>query len=73
MTLSYDGCYAFTAGGQDRTVVQWKINLRYMMGQEAWPNKQGVKYRPLRFTQQRQIGFKPQFVPGTVLGLWVQR
>ncbi|XP_077015869.1 cilia- and flagella-associated protein 251 isoform X2 [Tamandua tetradactyla] len=27
MTLSYDGCYAFTAGGPDRSVVQWEINL----------------------------------------------
>ncbi|KAM9194215.1 cilia- and flagella-associated protein 251 [Dugong dugon] len=27
MTLSYDGCYAFTAGGHDRSVVQWEINL----------------------------------------------
>ncbi|XP_045152654.1 cilia- and flagella-associated protein 251 [Echinops telfairi] len=28
MTLSYDGCYAFTAGGEDHSVAQWEINLR---------------------------------------------
>uniref|UniRef100_A0A8I3PRY5 Cilia- and flagella-associated protein 251 n=1 Tax=Canis lupus familiaris TaxID=9615 RepID=A0A8I3PRY5_CANLF len=27
MALSYDGCYAFTAGGQDRSVVQWEVNV----------------------------------------------
>ncbi|XP_031247009.1 cilia- and flagella-associated protein 251 [Mastomys coucha] len=27
LALSYDGHFAFTAGGQDRSVVQWKINL----------------------------------------------
>ncbi|XP_006894773.1 PREDICTED: WD repeat-containing protein 66 [Elephantulus edwardii] len=27
LTLSFDGCYAFTAGGKDRSVSQWEINL----------------------------------------------
>nr|XP_034345193.1 cilia- and flagella-associated protein 251 [Arvicanthis niloticus] len=27
LALSHDGHFAFTAGGQDRSVVQWKINL----------------------------------------------
>ncbi|XP_029076242.1 cilia- and flagella-associated protein 251-like, partial [Monodon monoceros] len=54
MDVSYDGRYAFTAGGQDRSVVQWEINLRYVMRREAWPHKKGVKWRPLLFTQEQQ-------------------
>nr|XP_027804907.1 cilia- and flagella-associated protein 251 [Marmota flaviventris] len=27
MALSYDGSYAFTVGGRDRSVVQWEVNL----------------------------------------------
>lgn len=59
MDVSYDGRYAFTAGGQDRSVVQWEINLRYVMRREAWPHKKGVKWRPLLFTQEQQTGIKP--------------
>lgn len=56
MTLSYDGCYAFTAGGHDRSVVQWEINLRYVRGMEARPYKTGVKCRPHLFTQLQEAG-----------------
>ena len=59
MALSYDGCYAFTAGGQDRSVVQWEINLRCVLRCEAWPPKEGVTCTPLLFTQQQQTGIKP--------------
>ncbi|XP_019394275.1 PREDICTED: WD repeat-containing protein 66 isoform X2 [Crocodylus porosus] len=27
LASSYDGCYVFTAGGNDRTVMKWEINL----------------------------------------------
>ena len=37
MALSYDGRFAFTAGGQDRSVVQWKINLGYVKGHTLAP------------------------------------
>ncbi|XP_074061665.1 cilia- and flagella-associated protein 251 isoform X2 [Macrotis lagotis] len=43
MTLSYDGTYAFTAGGDDRTVLQWEITLQaleaavYLGGEDLNP------------------------------------
>lgn len=42
LALSHDGRYVFTSGGQDRSVVQWAVHLRYVMGQEAWPHEEGV-------------------------------
>ncbi|XP_044541344.1 cilia- and flagella-associated protein 251 [Gracilinanus agilis] len=43
MTLSYDGTYVFTAGGDDHTVLQWEINLEaleaavYLGGEDLTP------------------------------------
>uniref|UniRef100_A0A5F8H862 WD repeat domain 66 n=1 Tax=Monodelphis domestica TaxID=13616 RepID=A0A5F8H862_MONDO len=43
MSLSYDGTYVFTAGGDDHTVLQWEINLEaleaavYLGGEDLTP------------------------------------
>ena len=46
MALSYDGRHAFTAGGRDRSVAQWEINLRCVTGREAWPRRKVSRAGP---------------------------
>lgn len=59
LTLSYDGSYAFTAGGRDRSVVQWEVNLRCVAGHAVWPLRRRRRGWTLLFTQQQLTAAEP--------------
>lgn len=73
LALSYDGRHAFTAGGRDRSVAQWEINLRCVTRREAWPARTPVSAAgpvfPLGNSRQ---ALSPGHVPGAGPRLRVQ-